>query len=242
MLKVEKTNNQYLLLPEHSTLNIHSEWFKVQYWRDQNAILTSKQGRAAAWFINYHKDKIAVLKHYWRGGLIGKLLSDQYLYTGLENTRVYQEFLLLSELHALHLPVPTPIAAHVEVKLGIYRADIITEAVRGAQSLCELLQQQPPSEHVLISVGRTIAQFHREGVYHDDLNINNILFDQTGQVYLIDFDKGAIRAQDKQWQQANIDRLKRSFKKEAGKWPTFFFTDADWQTLIKAYQTALDTH
>ncbi|KZN48391.1 3-deoxy-D-manno-octulosonic acid kinase [Pseudoalteromonas luteoviolacea] len=242
MLKVEKTNNQYLLLPENSTLNIHSEWFKVQYWRDQNAIVTSKQGRAAAWFINYHEDKIAVLKHYWRGGLAGKLLSDQYLYTGLEKTRVYQEFKLLSELHALNLPVPKPVAAYVQVKLGIYRADIITEAVRGAQSLCEMLQHQPASEQALTSVGRTIAQFHREGVYHDDLNINNILFDQTGQVYLIDFDKGAIRAQDKQWQQANIDRLNRSFKKEAGKWPTFLFTDSDWLTLMKAYQNAVDTN
>ncbi|MBQ4813532.1 3-deoxy-D-manno-octulosonic acid kinase [Pseudoalteromonas luteoviolacea] len=242
MFKVEKTNNQYLLLPDNSTLNIHSAWFSVQYWRDQDAIVTSKQGRAAAWFIKLKEDKVAVLKHYWRGGLIGKLLSDQYLYTGLEKTRVYQEFKLLSQLHALNLPVPTPIAAYVEVKLGIYRADIITEAVRGAQSLCEILQQQTASEHALTSVGRTIAQFHREGVYHDDLNINNILFDQTGQVYLIDFDKGAIRAQNTEWQKANIDRLHRSFKKEAGKWPTFFFTDANWQTLIKAYKEEVNTN
>ncbi|TQF69660.1 3-deoxy-D-manno-octulosonic acid kinase [Pseudoalteromonas luteoviolacea] len=241
MLKVEKTNNQYLLLPENSQLDIHHKWFNVQYWRDQNAIVTSKQGRAAAWFVKYHGDQVAVLKHYWRGGLIGKLLSDQYLYTGLENTRVFQEFKLLSALDALNLPVPKPIAANVEVRFGIYRADIMTEAITGAKSLCEKLQQQALSIHELTSVGIAIAQFHRQGVYHDDLNINNILFDHAGKVYLIDFDKGNIRPPEKEWQQSNLDRLKRSFKKEAGKWPTFFFTEEDWQTLVEAYQNNVST-
>ncbi|MCF2859024.1 3-deoxy-D-manno-octulosonic acid kinase [Pseudoalteromonas sp. SMS1] len=242
MLTVKKTNNQYLLIPDDSKLDIQTTWFNVQFWRDQDAIVTSKQGRAAAWFVKYQDNKIAVLKHYWRGGLIGKLLSDQYLYTGLENTRVFQEFKLLTELDALKLPVSRPLAANVEVKWGTYRADILTEAISGATSLCEQLQQKALSAQALAAVGTTIALFHRQGAYHDDLNINNILFDQTGKVYLIDFDKGDLRAPEQAWQQSNMDRLKRSFKKEAGKWPAFYFTDTDWQVLIEAYQKALNTH
>ncbi|MDK1289236.1 3-deoxy-D-manno-octulosonic acid kinase [Pseudoalteromonas umbrosa] len=240
MLKIDNTGNRFILMPQNSVLNINHNWFDVEYWRKKDAIVNSKLGRAPAWFIQYQNGNIAVLKHYWRGGLIGKVLNDQYLFLGLEKTRVYKEFKLLLELKALNLPVPDPIAAYVEQAYGIYRADILTQAIPSAQSLCEKLQQSHLSESELVSVGQTIADFHRQGVYHDDLNINNILFDGQDNVNLIDFDKGEIRAIDKTWQQDNIDRLARSFKKEAGKWPTFFFDDSHWQVLLQAYKKHLN--
>ncbi|AOT07202.1 3-deoxy-D-manno-octulosonic acid kinase [Pseudoalteromonas luteoviolacea] len=240
MLKIDNIGNHFILMPQNSVLNITRDWFDVEHWRQKDAVVNSKLGRAPAWFIQYQHNNIAVLKHYWRGGLIGKLLSDQYLFLGLEKTRVFKEFKLLTELKELELPVPEPIAAYVKVTYGIYRADILTQAIPGAQSLCEKLKLSSATKEELIAVGNTIADFHRKGVYHDDLNINNILFDDQGQVNLIDFDKGEIRHIESSWQQANIDRLARSFKKEAGKWPTFFFDDADWQTLINAYHARLN--
>ncbi|KZN60954.1 hypothetical protein N473_23250 [Pseudoalteromonas luteoviolacea CPMOR-1] len=241
MLKIDNTDNHFILTPQDSELSITHDWFNVEHWRQKDAVVNSKLGRAPAWFIRYQNNNIAVLKHYWRGGLIGKLLSDQYLFLGLEKTRVFKEFKLLTQLKELQLPVPVPIAAYVKVTFGIYRADILTQAIPDAQSLCEKLKQHSATKKELMAVGKTIADFHRKGVYHDDLNINNILFDDQGHVNLIDFDKGDIRHIEGSWQQANIDRLARSFKKEAGKWPTFFFDDADWQTLISAYQTHLDS-
>ncbi|ESP93003.1 MULTISPECIES: 3-deoxy-D-manno-octulosonic acid kinase [Pseudoalteromonas] len=239
MLKIEHTNNSYILQPQDCAMKITHNWFNVEYWRQKEAIITSKQGRAPAWFIEYQESQVGVLKHYWRGGLIGRLLSDQYLFVGLTNTRVYKEFKLLTELKALDLPVPAPIAAYVEIRFGIYRADILTEAITGAKSLCEILRQRVASNVELQAIGRTIAKFHNNGVYHDDLNINNILFDKQGVVHLIDFDKGDIREQEANWQQANIDRLARSFKKEASKWPAFFFEKRHWQILHNAYKTEL---
>jgi hypothetical protein len=33
-------------------------------------------------------------------------------------------------------------------------------------------------------------------------------------------------------------RLQRSFKKEAGKWPTFYFDENQWQVLMQAYHSS----
>lgn len=111
-------------------------------------------------------------------------------------------------------------------------------AVSDATSVCEILQARTLSTNELESIGHTIAQFHQAGAYHDDLNINNILFDANGKVFLIDFDKGKIMQPNSSWQHANMERLQRSFKKEAGKWPTFYFDENQWQVLMQAYHSA----
>ncbi|PCK31546.1 3-deoxy-D-manno-octulosonic acid kinase [Pseudoalteromonas piscicida] len=237
-MQIIKQPHYFLLTPSHSALTISAEMFEPEYWQNNNAVVGSKQGRATAWFVKFNQG-VAVLKHYYRGGLIGKLLSDQYIFTRLENTRVYQEFALLEQLQALGLPVPAPIAARISLRFGIYRADILTEAVDDATSVCEILQTRALSNDELERIAHTIAKFHRAGAYHDDLNINNILFNGDGEVFLIDFDKGKMLKPAATWQQANIDRLQRSFKKEAGKWPTFYFEDNQWQALVQAYRSSV---
>ena len=79
---------------KHTTLShpdyfneVDLNWFDADYWQQQNKIVGAKKGRATAWFFK-HDDLTAVLRHYWRGGLVGKLLSDQYLYPGL-NDKAY---------------------------------------------------------------------------------------------------------------------------------------------------------
>ncbi|BBN80774.1 3-deoxy-D-manno-octulosonic acid kinase [Pseudoalteromonas sp. A25] len=235
---ITKINHHYLLCKENVSCDVSLDWFDPTYWQQLNAIVATKEGRATAWFYE-HKKQVNVLKHYWRGGLVGKLLSDQYLYLGLAKTRVYQEFDLLCKLDELRLPVPKPVAAKVTQQGLIYRGDLITGAISGATSLCERLQARQATEQELTLVGSTIAQFHNQGVYHADLNINNILFSDDGKVYLIDFDRGQLRQTHASWQQANMARLQRSFNKEAGKWPTFYFSEQDWLTLMQAYKAAI---
>ena len=228
----------YILTPDHTKTPFRPEHFDPNYWQQQNAIVGTKEGRATAWFFR-HDNQVSVLKHYWRGGMVGKLLSDQYLFQGLKSTRVYKEFLLLCELEQQGLPVPSPVAAKISRSYCIYRGDLITAAITGATSLCEVLQTREISLNQLNKVAQTIAQFHRAGVYHADLNINNILFNEAGEVYLIDFDRGELRTPSLSWQKHNMDRLRRSFYKEAGKWPTFYFTDNNWEQLHLAYKQAL---
>ena len=64
--------------------------------------------------------------------------------------------------------------------------------------------------------GRLIARFHRAGLDHADLNAHNILFDVTGQGWMIDFDRCRLRIPDTAWRERNLARLKRSLLKLRG--------------------------
>jgi tRNA A-37 threonylcarbamoyl transferase component Bud32 len=87
-------------------------------------------------------------------------------------------------------------------------------------------------------LGGVIARFHQQGVYHSDLNCHNILLDAKGQFWLIDFDKCSLRAPGR-WQQANLQRLLRSFNKEAGLTPGFSWQPEQWQWLLQGYNEHL---
>ena len=116
---------------------------------------------------------------------------------------------------------------------------LLHEAVIGAKSVLDILIERPLSEEELERIAKTIALFHSKGVYHADLNINNILFNDISDVYIIDFDRGEIRAPNPQWQQSNLARLERSFLKEQGRNDAFNWKASDWQTLHSNYLKAL---
>jgi 3-deoxy-D-manno-octulosonic acid kinase len=238
MFKQQVHDNHTLLSHPLYTSQVDVNWFNADFWQQQNKIVGAKKGRATAWFFK-NNTLTAVLRHYWRGGLVGKLLSDQYFYLGLAQTRVYKEFALMMQLIELGLNVPTPIAAKVTRNGLIYRGDIITEAVTGAKSVLDILIKRPLTAVELESIASTIALFHRHGVYHADLNINNILFNDAGEVYIIDFDRGEIKKPAKQWQQGNITRLERSFLKEQNRNKVFHWQTDDWLRLMAIYQQYL---
>jgi 3-deoxy-D-manno-octulosonic acid kinase len=121
----------------------------------------------------------------------------------------------------------------------IYRGDIITQAVSGAKSLLDILIERPLNNDELENIASTLALFHIKGVYHADLNINNILFNEDGDVYIIDFDRGEIKQPNAQWQQANMARLARSFLKEQGRNNSFYWQVNDWKTLHTIYKQKL---
>ena len=235
----QQTINEHIILshPQYSA-QVSLNWFDNEYWQQQDKIVGAKKGRATAWFFCHH-DLTAVLRHYWRGGLVGKVLSDQYFFNSVEKTRVYQEFALMMQLIKLGLNVPMPIAAKICVNGLIYRGDIITQAIAGAQSLLDVLKIRPLTELEITKIAEVIAKFHNNGVYHADLNINNILFDETGEVFIIDFDRGELRSPNLSWQQANMARLARSFNKEQGRNKVMYWQQSDWQQLQTAYQSTL---
>ncbi|MFH6955389.1 3-deoxy-D-manno-octulosonic acid kinase [Pseudoalteromonas sp. XMcav1-K] len=239
MLSFQKHGSATIITPSNLEGTFDPNLFDVEYLSRNDLISAKKRGRATTYFFDCG-NTTGVLRHYWRGGLIGKLLSDQYLYLGFEKTRTYQEFKLLVELEGIGLPVPKPIAAKV-VKSGlIYRGDIITEALPHSQSLLDILKTRSISQKELADCAKTIADFHNHGVNHADLNINNILI-SDGRVFLIDFDRGTRAAFNPQEAQSNITRLKRSFDKEANRNAQFYWLEKDWKVFIEVYNSALKT-
>ncbi|WP_371189932.1 3-deoxy-D-manno-octulosonic acid kinase [Thalassotalea ponticola] len=211
------------------------DMFDPEYWQQRDAVLGSSTGRGTAWFVK-HQNVNMVLRHYYRGGLIGKLVNDSYVFAGLMNTRAAREFVLLKTLQTLHLPAPKPLAIKVQQQGLTYRADILIELIRDAQDLVAILSKQALDHDTWLSIGQCIKRFHQQRIYHHDLNAHNIMLDNNAKVWLIDFDQGKQMPEQGAWQQQNLDRLHRSFVKERSQLTNFNFTEQNWQSLVQGYQ------
>ncbi len=205
----------------------------ADYWQQTGAIVGGAQGRGTTWFIQLDKVQ-AALRHYRRGGLFGKLVSDCYWFNSWENTRSYSELMLLNRLHAQGVNVPRPIAARAVKRMFFYRADILSERIMNASDLVAVLSERRLSEAEYRKIGAEIAKMHRAQVNHTDLNIHNILLDAQGKVWLIDFDKCRVQPGE-QWKKRNLARLERSFIKELNK-RKIHWKPADFASLLSGYQ------
>lgn len=190
-------------------------------------------GRGEAQFYQYQGHDL-VLKQYLRGGMVANLLGDRYLGINYEHTRSFKEWRLLHQLQLLKLPAPVPVAASAERSGFFFRAALITLEIPNAQTLADRLMLSALGNEQWQEVGRCIRQFHNHDVYHADLNARNILLSE-GKVFLIDFDKGAIRYLGDSWKASNLARLKRSLLKFKSLNQIFYFDENSWKQLLQGY-------
>ena len=180
-----------------------------------------------------------VLRHYYRGGLIGKLNKDLFLRGPVGRSRAMQEFQLLQWMRKQGLPVPRPVASRFVAAGIFYRADLIMEQIPDARTLSQTLARSALPKQNWRQIGEVIGKMHKLGVHHTDLNCHNILIDKTDQVWLIDFDKCRRRSVGT-WTERNLARLKRSLNKEAAQQKGFHWTDDAWPALLAGYESGRD--
>lgn len=218
---------------------VEPDWFAPDYWRDNDALRTQAGGRGGVAIIETPVGE-CVLRHYRRGGLVASLMGDRYLWTGADRSRPFTEFRLLVEIARLGLPGPAPVAARYCRHAFFYSADLITRRIADAHTLAECLAAGRLDAGLARRVGAVIARFHRVGIWHADLNAHNVLV-AADSIYLIDFDRGQLRAPATDWQQANLLRLKRSLiKLGAAKGGEDTFDGDIWQPLLHDYGQALN--
>lgn len=190
---------------------VDPRWFDPAGWGER-AQLVGQGGRGGAWFIDASHGP-CVLRHYLRGGWAAKFSRDRYLWRDADRVRSFAEFRLLRELLKRRLPVPRPIAACYVREGMTYRASILLERLIGVRSLADLAAtDEAPWE----ATGELIARFHREGLDHADLNAHNILFDEAGKGWMIDFDRSTMHIPATGWRSRNLARLERSLLKLRG--------------------------
>ena len=170
----------------------------------------SEGGRQAAWFVQGTYGQ-GVLRHYRRGGLIARISRNRYVWAGAQATRSFAEFRLLAYMHGRGLPVPRPLAAAYWRRGPSYRAAILVGRIAGARPLAQALDE---GHHA--AAAAAVFSMHEAGVWHADLNAYNILIDEGGRAWLIDFDKGRRRALSMELRHGNLARLRRSLLKVAG--------------------------
>ncbi|WP_147651816.1 3-deoxy-D-manno-octulosonic acid kinase [Vulcaniibacterium gelatinicum] len=195
----------------------HAEpaWFDPAHWGG-HARPVAAGGRGGAWFVDSPVFGAAVLRHYLRGGLVARFNRDRHLWHGSDRVRSFAEFRLLRALLERGLPVPRPIAAWYRREGGWwYRAAILLERIEGVHSLAHRAAT-PGDTAPWEEAGRLIARFHRAGLDHADLNAHNLLFDEAGRGWLIDFDRSVLRIPATGWRERNLARLRRSLLKLRG--------------------------
>lgn len=208
--------------------------FSAEHW-GARARAVADGGRGSAWFVDAPFGA-SVLRHYLRGGVAARVSHARYLWRGADRSRSFAEFRLMRALVAKNLPVPRPIAAFY-MRQGItYHAAILMERLENVRSLAEharVAGRGAPWE----DAGRMIARFHRAGVDHADLNAHNILFDDGGRGWLIDFDRGVVRIPATRWRERNLKRLLRSLIKLRGE-RSREEVEKDYARLRRAYDLA----
>lgn len=238
MLELQQDNQFFIFNFDH-TVTDQTLFFDPQFWQKNNRTLGSAQGRGTTYFLRT-EDLFGVntaLRHYYRGGLWGKVNRDRYQFTSLTTTRSFAEFHLLHRLQQAGLSVPKPIGAKVEkTSFSGYRADILTQKIENAHDLTAILQKRTLPEQIWIQIGAMIAKLHQLQICHTDLNAHNILLqqtDETMQCWLIDFDKCGEKTGNS-WKAKNLMRLQRSFLKEV-KRMNIQFNNKNWQQLMDGY-------
>jgi len=207
-------------------------WFDAAAWQSAGAVALETSGRGAVLIVERGTDTW-VLRHYHRGGFVARFIADHYLWFGLERTRAFREWRLLRRLRDAGLPVPNPVAAHVYRTGAIYTADIITSYLPDTHKLSWFLAQGRAPAECWVRIGRMVRAIHEQGVDHPDLTAHNILLDDRGGVFLVDFDNAHVKPAGP-WQRAGIERLKRSLRKVALETGTEFDATA-WGEIEAGY-------
>ena len=230
----KKNKNEYILYDSDIFTDPNDISFSVKTWANRSAIIGFAEGRGTTFFVDYQSREL-VLRHYKRGGKISEFIEDQYLWLGLSYTRAWREFRLLEYMHKYSLPVPKPVAAHVVRDGLLYRADLITQRIRNSHLLLNELKNNTLEQGHWVALGGVIRRFHDRNIEHVDLNVKNILLDEGGRFYIIDFDKCSKRRHSERWKLANINRLKRSIEKTKLVEPSIGLSGQYWDWFLAGY-------
>lgn len=230
---VTVNGNVHIIHDDHLLTVYLEEIFDPLFLEFKGLVSGQAPGRGSVYFFRYSGMEL-VLRHYRRGGVVSQIFKDWYLGLRVENTRAWREYHMLKKMRELDLPVPRPIAARVQMKKFIYKADLITERIMNARTFVDALNIEGDNLLVWKKVGRCIRKFHNMGVYHHDLNARNILVDNDMSVHIIDFDRCKFRSGGN-WRSRNMLRLKRSLVKIGSHVNNSFYNDKKWAILIDAY-------
>ena len=214
---------------------ISPEQFQINYWRKSGSEQLIAKGRSETYKVSLsNTSHVWVLRDYYRGGVVGKLIERSYFFNSETNVRSFSEWRLLKYLYTQGLSVPKPIAAIYWRNGFKYQAAILTQYIDNSSPLSSHLldNKEIPWE----KIAGVIKQLHSLNCVHGDLNTHNILL-HDNDVSLIDFDKSYISNKNiKALQTKNLLRLKRSLLKVTN-WPAEKLED-NWSDFMRFYKSA----
>ena len=152
-----------------------------------------------------------LVKRVRRGGWLAPLLGGLSL-----ARRALSEIAVVELLRASQVSTPPILAARLTRRFGVpglVGVELVTARIDPALDLMSWLRGRPAPRlrtSILGQAGRIVADMHRVGVTHDDLNLRNLLVDGNEQVHLLDLGRSRARSPDDGRAAANLARLFRS--------------------------------
>jgi hypothetical protein len=188
----------------------------------------------------------ALVRSYRHGGIF-RAATKGIFFTW--PPRPLRELAISEELYHRGVPTVEPCGACVEPLWGpFYRGWFITRELTGARDLWETvsgsLVRGFDTAAILQAAADGVKVLHREGVYHSDLNLKNILVRRENgglKAYVIDFDKATLflGRLPAPMAEKNLDRLRRS----AGKLDPLgqYITATAWKAFLDRYNESRAT-
>lgn len=231
----EKTAKGAVLYDADILARVTDDAFTAGAWEAAEPVTGTfkSAGRGNTLFVR-SANREFVLRRYLRGGFVGKLVRDHYLWLGEDATRGFAEFRLLAKLVAFGLPVPMPAAARYRKTGPFYIADLLTVRVPGIRSLSDRLTEGETNASFWQQLGTGILRFHEAGVFHADLNVSNVQLDRNDALCLLDFDRGRLLPAGP-WRQKNLARFHRSLRKLKAFNPAIHYSERNWNQFLKGY-------
>ncbi|HEY5738358.1 MAG TPA: 3-deoxy-D-manno-octulosonic acid kinase [Gammaproteobacteria bacterium] len=234
MSREHRSGNCHILQRQDRRQVLEAEQFTAGFWHGGQTFQNQVGGRGDNCLIDVDGTQ-AVLRQYRRGGFVGHLLSNQYLWLGWRLSRPWREWQVLERARDAGLPVPEPIAACACRSYFWYRAALMTSYLEDTEMLTKRLEREALDPGLWRSLGQLIKRMHDERIRHADLTSDNILIDSANRFYLIDFDQARIMKRLDDWQWQPLYRFQRSMIKRNRRRPLHFGA-AEWQALMDGYQ------
>lgn len=236
---VEKTKNGAILYDRQVIREISEDRFTASGWLHSEPVSGALRasGRGNTTYVG-NIPRQFVLRHYVRGGLVGRFVQDRYVWTGEDRTRPFAEWRMLAKMADSGLRVPRPAAARYCRQGPTYTADIITVRIPDVVALSEYIASEACPPEFWRSLGAAVQGFHDKGVYHADMNAYNLQIDGDGDLWMLDFDRGKLLPPGP-WQQTTLNRLHRSLQKIVTLDPRLPFRLANWEQFLEGYFDAV---
>lgn len=210
---------------------------------DPSQTFSQYQGRAVLRSVNLAAGETALIRSYRHGGVFRRLSRDCFF---TWPPRPFRELSVTEELRCRGIPTVEVYGACVNSLCGpFYRGWLITRELSNAQDLWTALRHdfiaRAGLPETLKAVAYTLHALHREGVYHRDLNLKNILvrMEPNGVAgYVIDFDKAKLFLGKLPLPlvKRNFDRMLRSIAKLDPE--RKYFPNSAWNDFLAYYNDA----
>lgn len=153
-----------------------------------------------------------VIKYYKRGGFVSRFNDDVYFRRGAPRSK--HEYTMLRKARELGISSPEPLAWATKGGM-FYKAFLVTRAIREHRTLVDVCVADPDQRAACLEkAAEQAVLLIQNRIHHVDFHPGNVLVDNHGAVFVIDFDKALIsNASQSSLSRAYLKRWSRAIHK-----------------------------